>query len=130
MQYNKLAGWKLAVAICTAMIIRWKQPSFFDQKSRYTSLKTDEPEKVYEMMDTFSSWTLLDPRFDWIGYRSGNNYIMHSRHVRSDRLGRLNAETRLQLAHMEKENRRLQDELQLSEVGVAELVRFVSLGGI
>lgn len=93
-------------------------------------MKADEPEEANEMMDILSSWTLLGLNFDWIGHRSKNNYIMHSRHVRSDRLGRLNVENRLQLAHMEKENRRLQDELQVSEVGVAELVLFVSLRGM
>ena len=42
MQYNKLARWKLAVVLRTAMIICWKQPSLFDRNDK--CLKADEPE--------------------------------------------------------------------------------------
>lgn len=133
MKYDKLAGWKLALVVFAAMITPVETASPFDRDDQ--CLKADDPEEVYEMTDLFwfglvilSSWILIGLMFRWLGYRSGRNHILQFRHVRSDRLGRLNAEARLQLALVEKENRHLQDELQLSDVRVAELISLRELG--
>ena len=132
-KYDLRAGWKLFAVLIAALMTPVETASPFDRGDQ--CLKADEPEEVGDLMDFL--WfgaavvlmvTALGALLWWIGYRSGKHYMLQFRHVRSDRLARLNAEARWKLLAVEKENKNLQEELRINEVLVAELTSLKTLG--
>ena len=132
-KYDSRAGWKLFAVLIAALMTPVDTASPFDRGDQ--CLKADEPEEVGDLMDFL--WfgvavllmvTAFGALLWWIGYRSGKHYMLQFRHVRSDRLARLNAEARWKLLAVEKENKNLQEELRINEVLVAELTSLKTLG--
>ena len=132
-KYDSRAGWKLFAVLIAALMIPVETAYPFDRGDQ--CLKADEPEEVGDLMDFL--WfgvavvmmvTAFGALLWWFGYRSGKHYMLQFRHVRSDRLARLNAEARWKLLAVEKENKNLQEELQINEVLVAELTSLKTLG--
>ncbi len=133
LKYGKPIGWKLFAVLLAVMIGPVETAYPFDRDDQ--CLKADEPEEVPDMTDfiwfgvaILASWIALSWFFWWLGFRQGRQHVLQFRHVRSDRLGRLNAEARHQLLLVEKENERLQERLQSTDVWNAELVSLKELG--
>ena len=132
-KYDTRAGWKRFAVLIAALMTPVETASPFDRDDQ--CLKADEPEEVGDLMDFL--WfgvavvmmvTAFGALLWWFGYRSGKHYMLQFRHVRSDRLARLNAEARWKLLAVEKENKDLQEELRINEVLVAELTSLKTLG--
>lgn len=132
-KYDTLAGWKLFAVLIAAMMTPVETASPFDRNDQ--CLKADGPEEIDDLTDflwfgvaILMTLIALGALLWWLGYRSGKDYMMQFRHVRSDRLGRLNAEARWRLLAVEKEKKNLQEELQINEILVAELTSLKKLG--